>query len=167
MKNIILIGMPGSGKSTLGVILAKTLGVDFIDTDIVIQQRTGELLCKTLERIGVNGLLDEEEKAICSLELSERAHVISTGGSAVLRERSMEKLRENGTVIYLSLPYKVIERRVGEYSARGIAAEPGETLRDIYNYRLPYYQKYADHTIDGQGKPIENMIAEILRMLIE
>lgn len=167
MKNIVLIGMPGSGKSTLGVILAKTLGVDFIDTDIVIQSRTGELLYKTLERVGVSGLLDEEEKAICSLRLSDKAHVISTGGSAVLRESSMAKLRENGIVVYLSLPYEIIQKRVGEYSTRGIAAEHGESLRDIYDYRLPFYQKYADYTVDGRNKSIENMIAEILRMLIE
>ncbi len=167
MKNIILIGMPGSGKSTLGVILAKTLGVDFVDTDIVIQNRTGELLYKTLERVGVNGLLDEEEKAILSLELSGKASVISTGGSAVLREKSMEHLKKNGTCVYLALPYSSIQKRVGAYATRGIAAEKGESLRDIYNYRLPFYQKFADLTLDCADKSIETIIAEILRKLIQ
>lgn len=165
MKNIILIGMPGAGKSTIGVILAKTLGVDFIDTDIVIQNRTGELLHKTLARVGVKGLLDEEEKAITELDLSKRC-VVATGGSAVLRERSMNHLRENGVCVYLSLPYSVISRRVNNRDTRGIAAENHETLKDIYNFRAPYYEKYADFTVDCRGRSAEKNVAEILRALI-
>ena len=165
MKNIILIGMPGAGKSTMGVILAKTLGVDFIDTDIVIQNRTGELLHKTLARVGVKGLLDEEEKAITELDLSKRC-VVATGGSAVLRERSMNHLRENGVCVYLSLPYSVISRRVNNRDTRGIAAENHETLKDIYNFRAPYYEKYADFTVDCRGRSAEKNVAEILRALI-
>ena len=165
MKNIILIGMPGAGKSTIGVILAKTLGVDFIDTDIVIQNRTGELLHKTLARVGVKGLLDEEEKAITELDLSKRC-VVATGGSAVFRERSMNHLRENGVCVYLSLPYSVISRRVNNRDTRGIAAENHETLKDIYNFRAPYYEKYADFTVDCRGRSAEKNVAEILRALI-
>lgn len=165
MKNIILIGMPGAGKSTIGVILAKTLGLSFIDTDIVIQNRTGELLCKTLERVGVKGLLDEEEAAIKSLDLSGRC-VVATGGSAVLREESMKHLRENGVCIYLALPYTVIARRVNNRDTRGIAAENHETLKDIYNYRAPYYEKYADYTVNCRGNSAEKNVAEILRVLI-
>lgn len=165
MKNIILIGMPGAGKSTIGVILAKTLGVDFIDTDIVIQNRTGELLHKTLARVGVKGLLDEEEKAITELDLSKRC-VVATGGSAVLRELSMAHLRENGVCVYLSLPYSVISRRVNNRDTRGIAAENHETLKDIYNFRAPYYEKYADFTVDCRGRSAEKNVAEILRVLI-
>lgn len=165
MKNIILIGMPGAGKSTIGVILAKTLGVDFIDTDIVIQNRTGELLHKTLARVGVKGLLDEEEKAITELDLSKRC-VVATGGSAVLRERSMKHLRENGVCVYLSLPYSVISRRVNNRDTRGIAAENHETLKDIYNFRAPYYEKYADFTVDCRGRSAEKNVAEILRTMI-
>lgn len=157
--------MPGAGKSTIGVILAKTLGVDFIDTDIVIQNRTGELLHKTLARVGVKGLLDEEEKAITELDLSKRC-VVATGGSAVLRERSMNHLRENGVCVYLSLPYSVISRRVNNRDTRGIAAENHETLKDIYNFRAPYYEKYADFTVDCRGRSAEKNVAEILRALI-
>lgn len=104
MKNIILIGMPGSGKSTIGVVLAKTLGVDFIDTDITIQNRTGELLYQTLERVGVKGLLDEEEKAILSLDLSDKVCVVATGGSAVLRESSMEHLHKTAFLSICRFP---------------------------------------------------------------
>ncbi len=166
MKNIILIGMPGAGKSTIGVILAKTLGVDFMDTDIAIQNRTGEVLHKTLERIGVKGLLDEEEAAIKSLDLTSKVCVVATGGSAVLREASMEHLRNNGVCVYLKLPYSVIARRVNNRGTRGIAAENNETLQDIYNYRTPFYEKYADFTVDCKGKSVEKNVAEILRVLI-
>lgn len=165
MKNIILIGMPGAGKSTIGVILAKTLGIDFVDTDIEIQTRTGEVLCKTLERVGVKGLLDEEEKAILGLDMSKIC-VVATGGSAVLRENSMRHLKENGICVYLSLPYSVISRRVNNRSTRGIAAENHETLKDIYDFRTPYYEKYADVTVDCKGNSAEKNVSEILRVLI-
>ena len=166
MRNIILIGMPGAGKSTVGVILAKTLGINFMDTDIVIQQRTGELLCKTLERVGVEGLLDEEEKAIKSLDLSGCRCVVATGGSAVLRKASMEHLKKNGVCVYLRLPYSVISKRVNNRSTRGIAAEKHESLRQIYEYRAPYYEKYADFVVDCKGRSAEKNVAEILRVLI-
>lgn len=147
MKNIVLIGMPGCGKSTLGVLLAKELGLDFTDTDIVIQNRTGKLLCETLEEKGVSGLLEEEREAILSLDLS-KPRVIATGGSAVLREDSMNYLKANSVCVYIYLPYTDINRRVNNRSTRGIAAENNETLLDIYNYRVPFYRQYADITID-------------------
>lgn len=164
MKSIILIGMPGCGKSTLGVLLAKELGLAFVDTDIVIQNRTGELLQKTLERVGVSGLLDEEEKAICSLDLLKPA-VVSTGGSAVLRENSMKHLRENGTCVYLKLSYENIEKRIHNRDTRGIAAEKNETLLDIYNFRTPYYEKYADITVDCDGREPSDNVREIVKRL--
>lgn len=166
MKNIILIGMPGAGKSTIGVILAKTLGVDFMDTDIEIQNRTGELLQITLEKKGVKGLLDEEEEAIKALDLSKKTCVVATGGSAVLREASMKHLKENGVCVYLSLPYSVISRRVNNRDTRGIAAENNETLKDIYDFRTPYYEKYADFTVECKGRSAEKNVSEILRVLI-
>lgn len=156
--------MPGCGKSTLGVLLAKELGLDYIDTDITIQNRTGELLCKTLERIGVSGLLDEEEKAILSLDVS-KPRVIATGGSAVLRESSMKHLRENGICIYIYLPYTEINRRINNRDTRGIAAENNETLLDIFNYRTPFYRKYADITVDCSGNNAEENVAKIKSML--
>ncbi len=166
MKNIILIGMPGAGKSTLGVQLAKTLGADFVDTDIVIQNRTGEVLYKTLERIGVEGLLDQEEAAIRSMDMKSGFRVVATGGSAVLRDASMKHLKNGGICVYLYLPYSVIARRVNNRSTRGIAAENRMSLKDIYDYREPYYRKYADYTVDCRGNTAEKNVAEILKVLI-
>ncbi len=161
MKNIILIGMPGCGKSTLGVLLAKNLGLGFTDTDIVIQNRTGELLCQTLERRGVKALLEEERQAILSLDMAEQG-VIATGGSAVLREDSMAHLKKNGVCVYLYLPYDEINKRINNRATRGIAAEDGETLQDIYNFRSPYYRKYADITLDCSRSDIESNVKKVI-----
>lgn len=166
MKSIVLIGMPGCGKSTLGVILAKELGLDFVDTDIVIQKRTGELLQTTLERLGVKGLLDEEEKAILSLDLS-KPHIISTGGSAPLRENSMRYLKENGICVYIKVSYPEIERRINNRDTRGIAAEKGDTLYDIYSFRIPYYEKYADITVCCDGREIQENVDTVKKMLLQ
>lgn len=152
--------MPGCGKSTLGVILAKELGLDFVDTDIVIQQRTGELLQETLEKNGVNALLDEEEKAILSLDMSKPC-VVSTGGSAVLRESSMNHLKQNGICVYIYLTCNEIENRINNRSTRGIAAEKNETLEEIYNFRTPFYEKYADITVDCENKSVSENVEQI------
>ncbi len=166
MKNVVLIGMPGCGKSTLGVLLAKELGMDFVDTDIVIQQRTGELLQTTLEKRGVEGLLDEEQAAILSLDMS-KGMVISTGGSAVLREASAKHLHENSVCVYLSLPLADIEKRVKNRDKRGIAAEKNQTLSDIYAFRTPFYEKNADVTVHCEEKGTEENVNEILNVLSE
>ena len=166
MKSIVLIGMPGCGKSTLGVILAKELGLGFVDTDIVIQNRTGLLLQTTLEKSGILGLLDEEEKAILSLDLS-KPYVVSTGGSAVLREKSMEHLKRNGVCVYIQLDYSEIEGRINNRDTRGIAAEKDETLKDIYDYRTPFYEKYADITVNCMNRTVEENVEYIRQMLVK
>ncbi len=158
--------MPGCGKSTLGVILAKELGLDFVDTDIVIQQRTGELLQDTLEKRGVSALLDEEENAILSLDMSKPC-VISTGGSAVLRQSSMGHLSENGVCVYIKLPLEEIEARINNRNTRGIAAQKDETLKDIYDFRTPFYEKYADVTVDCTQKSVSENVEGIKKMLSE
>lgn len=158
--------MPGCGKSTLGVILAKELGLDFVDTDIVIQQRTGELLQETLEKRGVCTLLNEEENAILSLDLSKPC-VVSTGGSAVLREKSMAHLLKNGVCVYIKLSAEEIESRINNRDTRGIAAENDETIRDIYNFRTPFYERYSDITVDGEGKSISENVEAIKKNLLE
>lgn len=160
MKSIVLIGMPGCGKSTIGVILAKELGLGFVDTDIVIQNMTGCLLQETLENEGVKGLLDREEQAIVSLDLS-KPKVISTGGSAILRENSMKHLLENGIAVYIKLPLCEIEKRINNRSTRGIAAEGNETLADIYAYRTPFYEKYAQITVNCENAGVEENVAKI------
>ena len=149
--NIILIGMPGSGKSTLGVVAAKYLGLDFIDCDIVIQRERGETLASLIERLGTDGFLDVEGDALSRLAPAHPS-VIATGGSAVLREAAMEHLRSLGTVVYLRVPLREIERRVSEPHSRGVAMKDGETLADVYAERAPLYEKYANLIVDENGE---------------
>ena len=163
MKNIILIGMPGCGKSTMGVLLAKTLGYEFVDTDLIIQKNTGRLLHKIVEEDGKEAFLDIEKDAI--LTLSTDGAVIATGGSAVLRADAMEHLRKNGIVVYLSLPYLTVSKRIRNIKTRGIAFGEGETLRDIYNQRLPYYEKYADITLRCDFGTVEKNVTKLVDIL--
>ena len=163
MKNIILIGMPGCGKSTMGVLLAKTLGYEFVDTDLIIQKNTGRLLHKIVEEDGKEAFLDIEKDAI--LTLSTDGAVIATGGSAVLRADAMEHLRKNGIVVYLSLPYMAVSKRIRNIKTRGIAFGEGETLRDIYNQRLPYYEKNADITLRCDFGTVEKNVTKLVDIL--
>ena len=164
MDNIILIGMPGSGKSTVGVLLAKTLGYGFLDTDLTIQQREGALLQEILDQRGLEAFLNAEEAAICSVACSET--VIAPGGSAVCREGAIVHLKELGTVVYLRVSLEELEGRISNMSSRGIALSPGQTLADVYNYRSPLYEKYADLTVDADGQTLEETVAAVLRALI-
>ena len=164
MKNITLIGMPGSGKSTLGVLLAKTLGFGFVDTDLVIQQREGDLLQNILDKVGTEAFLDLEADAICSVDCDKT--VIAPGGSVICRERGVEHLRALGPVVYLRIPCDVLERRIHNMGSRGIAFRPGETLKDIYDYRTPLYEKYADIVVDGDKGSLEETLAAVLQALI-
>lgn len=164
MKNITLIGMPGSGKSTLGVLLAKTLGFGFVDTDLVIQQREGDLLQNILDKVGTEAFLDLEADAICSVDCEKT--VIAPGGSVICRERGIEHLRALGPVVYLRIPCDVLERRIHNMGSRGIAFRPGETLKDIYDYRTPLYEKYADIVVDGDKGSLEETLAAVLQALI-
>ena len=163
MDNIILIGMPGAGKSTVGVLLAKTLGYAFLDTDLVIQQREGALLQPLVDSLGVEAFLDVEADAICSVEC--RGTVIAPGGSAVCRERAMSHLRALGRIVYLHLPLEELERRLSYISTRGIAMAPGETLADLFARRAPLYRNYADLTVDVGRQSLEETVALVLRAL--
>lgn len=163
MDNIILIGMPGAGKSTVGVLLAKTLGYAFLDTDLVIQQREGPLLQSLVDSLGVEAFLDVEADAICSVEC--RGTVIAPGGSAVCRERAMSHLKALGRIVYLHLPLEELERRLNNISTRGIAMAPGETLADLFAYRAPLYRNYADLTVDVGRQSLEETVALVLRAL--
>ena len=164
MNNIILIGMPGSGKSTVGVLLAKTLGYTFLDTDLVIQEREGRLLQDLVDEWGVEAFLDREAAAICSVDCDRT--VIATGGSVVCRDGAMEHLRELGRIVYLQLPLEELERRLHNISTRGIAMEPGQTLQDLYEFRTPLYERWADLTVDCAGQSLEQTVAAVLRTLI-
>ena len=163
MDNIILIGMPGAGKSTVGVLLAKTLGYAFLDTDLVIQQREGALLQSLVDSLGVEASLEVEADAICSVEC--RGTVIAPGGSAVCRERAMSHLKALGRIVYLHLPLEELERRLNNISTRGIAMAPGETLADLFAYRAPLYRNYADLTVDVGRQSLEETVALVLRAL--
>lgn len=164
MDSIILIGMPGSGKSTVGVLLAKTLGFDFIDTDLTLQQREGALLQNIINERGTEVFLDLEQAAICSVECQNC--VISPGGSCVCRELSMAHLKAMGRIVYLRLSLEELEARLNNISTRGIAMEPGQTLSDLYDYRTPLYERWADVVVDCAGQSLEETVAAVLRALI-
>lgn len=144
--NLILIGMAGCGKSTIGVVAAKLLGYDFVDSDLVLQKQEGRLLREIIADFGVDYFKDAEERALCSLDTA--GAVIATGGSAVYSECAMNRLRENGVCVWLHLPFDEIEKRVGDAAARGIVMESGKTLRDVYDEREPLYRRYADVRVD-------------------
>ena len=160
MDNLILIGMPGSGKSTVGVLLAKALGFSFLDTDLLIQQREGALLQDILDSLGVEAFLDLEGEALAGLDCART--VIAPGGSAVCRERGMARLKALGKVVYLHVPLAELERRVDNITTRGIAMAPGETLAHVFAQREPLYRKYADLTVDVEaGQSLEDTVAAV------
>ena len=159
--NLTLIGMPGSGKSTVGVLLAKALGFQFLDVDLLIQRREGALLQEILDRRGIQAFLDAEEAAIRSLNCADT--VIAPGGSAVCRPGAMAHLAALGRVVYLRVPLAELERRVGNITTRGIAMAPGQTLADVFARREPLYRKYAGLTVDvPPGQPLEDTVAAVL-----
>lgn len=159
MKNVVLIGMPGAGKSTVGVVLAKALGYTFVDSDLVIQQQTGHLLHELISAHGVEGFWQIENDVNASLDL-EKA-VIATGGSVCYEPEAMEHLRQIGTVVYLKLSYEEIEDRLGDLNARGVTVKEGQTLRDLYAERTPLYEKYAHVTVECDGQKIREIVAKV------
>ncbi len=159
MKNVILIGMPGSGKSTVGVVLAKKLGYRFIDSDLVIQEKYGKLLYQLIEERGEAGFLMLENEINASI--TAEGAVIATGGSAVYGKEAMRHFREIGQIVYLKLPFEELEQRLGDLHERGVVLKKGYTLRDLYEERIPLYEKYADITIECEGKDIRSVMEEI------
>lgn len=160
MKNIVLIGMPAVGKSTIGVLLAKTLGFSFIDTDLIIQQDTGRLLQDIIDKDGLDAFCIAEERAICSVS-SEGNAVIATGGSAVYSREAMLHLKKHGIVYYLSIPTEELTARLKNIKTRGIAKRPEDTIEDVFARRMALYEEYADITVDCHGKAAEDTVAEI------
>jgi len=158
--NIVLVGMPGCGKSTLGVILAKTIGYEFVDTDIIVQRDARKRLQDIINNEGIRSFLKREEGSLLGI-VCDRS-VIATGGSAVLSEAAMEHLSENGAVVYIKLSPGEIKRRITNIKTRGIACEKNETIESIFEKRSPLYEKYADITVDYEGITSEAAIEEIL-----
>ena len=166
MNNITLIGMPGSGKSTVGVLVAKALGFGFVDVDLLIQQREGALLQELIDRHGVAAFLEMEADAVCSLSCSRT--VISPGGSVVCRDRAARHLRALGPVVYLDVPLRELESRIQNLPQRGVAMEPGQTLADVLATRAPLYDKYADLAIRcPPGEPLAQTARSVLARLNE
>ena len=163
MSNIVLIGMPGCGKSTVGVLLAKALGMSFVDTDVVFQANEGRMLQSIIEEIGVDGFLQKEEEAILGLECDNT--VIATGGSVVYGKRAMKHLHENGTVVYIRLPYAEIERRLSNLATRGVTLRDGQTLEMLYQERIPLYESEADVVFDATDNSIDQTVSVISRRM--
>lgn len=163
MDNLILIGMPGAGKSTVGVVLAKILGWGFVDTDLIIQSRTGRRLQQILNRDGLEKFLEEENAAICSVNGTK--NVIATGGSAVLCPQAMQHLQSLGKIVFLQVSLATIESRVTNLDTRGIAMSQGQTLRDVYFERQPLYEAYADMTICCSDKSMTEILESVLTQI--
>ena len=157
--NIVLIGMPGSGKSTVGVLVAKALGMSFVDTDLEIMQRTGRHLQEILDEDGLHQFLRDEADTVTGLSVSNS--VIATGGSVVMEPEAMEHLRKDGIIVFLDVSLEELKRRITNIKSRGIAFAPGQILEDIYEERLPLYKKYADLTIPME-RDIEDTVEAVL-----
>ena len=160
-SNIVLIGMPGAGKSTVGVILAKAAGLQFCDTDLIIQQKTGRKLQEIINSDGIEKFLETESDVLS--ELSVENSVIATGGSAVYSEAAMQNLKRTGIAVWLDVPLCEVKRRIDNITTRGIVMHPGESLESIYAERLPLYRKYADITVSCSAT--EETVANILKSI--
>lgn len=164
MDNIILVGMPGCGKSTLGVVLARKLGYGYLDTDSFISQREKSTLQDIIDKHGLNYFLDIES-SVGSEIVCDRV-IIATGGSMIMSEKAMDNLKSLGKVIYINVPIDELKRRLGNFSDRGIAMKNGETLDDILKKRTPYYNKYADLVVDYKdGNSLEETVNDIIEHL--
>ena len=162
-NNIILIGMPASGKSTLGVILAKVLGYRFIDSDILIQEQQGRKLSEIIEDEGIDGFIEIENEVNASIEAHKT--VISTGGSAVYGEKAMEHFKKIGRVVYLHVDYERLVKRLSDIKQRGVVIRPGQTFEQLYEERMKLYRKYADITVNEECENVEIVLAELLNQL--
>lgn len=163
MKSIVLIGMPGSGKSTVGVLLAKQLRRDFVDTDLVIQTETGRALQEILDNEGIPGFLAVEERVI--LGFAPLGRVVATGGSVVYSESAMAHLGANAVVVYLQCDLKSLEKRLRNLDSRGVVRRAGQSVEELLVEREPLYQKWAQVTVDNSHEDHTPVVAEILRAL--
>lgn len=161
MKNIILIGMSGAGKSTLGVLLAKAMNYDFIDTDLILQTSENRLLQEIIEEDGITAFKAIEERILC--DLTAEHSIIATGGSVIYSEKGMRCLEKLGHIVYLHVPYHEIKRRLQNIHSRGIVMEEGQTLDSLYEERESLYRKYGQTVIDVQERTIEETVDIIIK----
>lgn len=164
-NNIILIGMPGAGKSTVGVVLAKNIGYSFLDSDLLIQEREKKKLHEIIENLGLESFNEIENEVNSSIETTQT--VIATGGSAVYGKDAMEHFKSIGTIIYLKLSYNELTNRLGDLTKRGVSIRQGQTLSELYNERKPLYEKYADITIDCDNQSIRELVETITYQLLQ
>jgi shikimate kinase len=165
MKNIVLIGMPGAGKSTIGVILAKVMGFHFIDSDLLIQEQEKCLLKDIIERDGLMGLIEIENQV--NRDIQTENSVIATGGSVIYGAEAMEHLREIGIVIYIKLSYETISNRLGNIKQRGVVLREGQTLLSLYEERCPLYEAYSHLIVEGEGLTMEDLMEKIAKEVSE
>lgn len=165
MKNIVLIGMPGAGKSTAGVILAKVLGYDFVDSDLVIQQKEGRILSRIIADEGTEGFIEVENRINAGLDVTRS--VIATGGSVVYGKKAMEHLKEIGKIVYLKLSYDTVSSRLHDIRNRGVVLKEGQSLKDLYEERALLYEKYADVVVEEDGLTLEDTVEKVLQMCKE
>ena len=161
--NYVLIGMPSSGKSTVGVMLAKEICYDFLDTDILLQRREQKMIQKILDEDGLDAFYKMEEEALCAVETDHT--VISTGGSAVYSEKGMENICKNAKVIYIEMPLEEIYERIENLRSRGIAGLNSKHFAKIYLERKALYERYADITVDGSGKSMDQLLKKIVKAI--
>ena len=165
MENIILTGMPGAGKSTVGVLLAKVLGMSFIDSDLLIQEQEGQLLKDIITEKGLEGYLEIENRV--NREICVKHSVIATGGSVVYCPEAMEHLGRIGMIIYIKLDYETIDERLGNIRQRGVVLKKGQNLRSLFEERCPLYEKYAHLTVDGEGLSMEEVLDKMITLIRE
>ena len=163
MNNIVLIGMPGVGKSTIGVILAKILGYSFVDTDLVIQQKSGMLLKDIIENYGTEGFIRTENSVCSGIEANNS--IIATGGSVVYGSEAMKHLKSISTVVYHEQDFTVIEKRLKDIKNRGVVLKDGQTLHDLYEERAPLYNRYADIVCSLSDTGIEKNAESVIKAL--
>lgn len=161
--NIVLLGMPGAGKSTIGVLLAKSLGKKFLDTDLLIQEKEGKLLSEIIKKDGLEDFLSIENRINAAIEASDT--VIAPGGSVIYGKEAMEHLTQMAVVVYLKLSYEVVRARLGDLTKRGVARRPGQTLYDLYEERCPLYERYADFVVECDGQELGETLQSVMKNL--
>jgi shikimate kinase len=161
--NIVLIGMPGVGKSTIGVILAKVLGYSFLDADLLIQEQEGKLLHEIIEENGTDGFIEVENRVNASIR-ADRA-IIATGGSVVYGKEAMEHLKEIGRVVYLKVSYAILEKRLADIKGRGVVLKEGQTLETLFEERSKLYEQYADIEVSEEGLDVEQTVEKLVEAL--
>lgn len=161
--NIVLIGMPGVGKSTIGVILAKVLGYSFLDADLLIQEQEGKLLREIIEEKGTDGFIEVENRVNASIRAGRA--IIATGGSVVYGKEAMEHLKEIGRVVYLKVSYAILEKRLADIKGRGVVLKEGQTLETLFEERSKLYEQYADIEVSEEGLDVEQTVEKLVEAL--